>query len=403
MKNALTLAVLVAAFLVACPARAQVSFGDASKFNDGWLFRLTDDSTIVNPTFDDSQWRKLTLPHDWSIEGQLSPSLASCTGYLPGGIAWYRKHFKITDDAARHYIYFEGVYNRSEVYLNGHLLGKRPNGYISFLYDMTPYLKEGDNVLSVRVDHSRYADSRWYTGSGIYRDVWIIAAPEIHLAQWGTGWYATSLTDRQATIAVDMEVQKHIATREKLELSATLYDAVGKQVAQRRTRVSDGKEGITKETLTLKVTKPHRWNLNDPYLYTLKAELLSNGKRIDGCETKVGLRTLDFDPNKGFALNGNWMKVKGVCLHHDAGVLGSVVPPEVWERRLNNLKEIGVNAIRMSHNPQAPVVYDLCDQLGLLVMDEASDEWEFQNVNGSKDGIKVNRALMVLLTSFKNG
>lgn len=377
MKNALTLAVLVAAFLVACPARAQVSFGDASKFNDGWLFRLTDDSTIVNPTFDDTQWRKLTLPHDWSIEGQLSPSLASCTGYLPGGIGWYRKHFNITDNAARHYIYFEGVYNRSEVYLNGHLLGKRPNGYISFLYDMTPYLKEGDNVLSVRVDHSRYADSRWYTGSGIYRDVWIIAAPEIHLAQWGIGWYATSLTDRQATIAVDMEVQKHIATREKLELSATLYDAVGKQVAQRRTRVSDGKEGITKETLTLKVTKPHRWNLNDPYLYTLKAELLSNGKRIDGCETKVGLRTLDFDPNKGFALNGNWMKVKGVCLHHDAGVLGAVVPPEVWERRLNNLKEIGVNAIRMSHNPQAPVVYDLCDQLGLLVMDEASDEWEF--------------------------
>lgn len=377
MKNALTLAVLVAAFLVACPVRAQVSFGDASKFNDGWLFRLTDDSTIVNPTFDDTQWRKLTLPHDWSIEGQLSPSLASCTGYLPGGIGWYRKHFNITDNAARHYIYFEGVYNRSEVYLNGHLLGKRPNGYISFLYDMTPYLKEGDNVLSVRVDHSRYADSRWYTGSGIYRDVWIITAPEIHLAQWGTGWYATSLTDRQATIAVDMEVQKHIATHEKLELSATLYDAAGKQVAQRRTRVSDGKEGITKETLTLKVTKPHRWNLNDPYLYTLKAELLSNGKRIDGCETKVGLRTLNFDPNKGFALNGNWMKVKGVCLHHDAGVLGAVVPPEVWERRLNNLKEIGVNAIRMSHNPQAPVVYDLCDQLGLLVMDEASDEWEF--------------------------
>ena len=377
MKNALTLAVLVAAFLVACPARAQVSFGDASKFNDGWLFRLTDDSTIVNPTFDDTQWRKLRLPHDWSIEGQLSPSLASCTGYLPGGIGWYRKHFNITDNAARHYIYFEGVYNRSEVYLNGHLLGKRPNGYISFLYDMTPYLKEGDNVLSVRVDHSRYADSRWYTGSGIYRDVWLIAAPQIHLAQWGTGWYATSLTDRQVIIAVDMEVQKHIATHEKLEFSATLYDAAGKQVAQCRTRISDGKEGVTKETLTLKVTKPHRWNLNDPYLYTLKAELLSNGKRIDGCETNVGLRTLDFDPNEGFALNGNWMKVKGVCLHHDAGVLGAVVPSEVWERRLNNLKEIGVNAIRMSHNPQAPVVYDLCDQLGLLVMDEASDEWEF--------------------------
>lgn len=378
MKNAIfTLTVFMTALLTGLPAQAQVSFGNATKFNEDWLFRLTDDSTIVNPAFNDSEWRKLRLPHDWSIEGQLSPSLASCTGYLPGGIGWYRKHFKITDDAPRHYIYFEGVYNRSEVYLNGHLLGKRPNGYISFLYDMTPYLKEGDNVLSVRVDHSRYADSRWYTGSGIYRDVWLIAAPEIHLAQWGTSWHATSLTNRQATIAVDMEVQKHIATNDRLELSATLYDAAGKQVAQRRTRVSDGKEGITKENLTLKITNPHRWNLDDPYLYTLKTELLSNGQRIDGCETKVGLRTLKFDPNKGFALNDNWMKVKGVCLHHDAGVLGAVVPPEVWERRLNNLKEIGVNAIRMSHNPQAPVVYDLCDRLGLLIMDEASDEWEF--------------------------
>lgn len=378
MKNAIfTLTVFMTALLTGLPAQAQVSFGNATKFNEDWLFRLTDDSTIVNPAFNDSEWRKLRLPHDWSIEGQLSPSLASCTGYLPGGIGWYRKHFKITDDAPRHYIYFEGVYNRSEVYLNGHLLGKRPNGYISFLYDMTPYLKEGDNVLSVRVDHSRYADSRWYTGSGIYRDVWLIAAPEIHLAQWGTSWHATSLTNRQATIAVDMEVQKHIATNDRLELSATLYDAVGKQVAQRRTRVSDGKEGITKENLTLKITNPHRWNLDDPYLYTLKTELLSNGQRIDGCETKVGLRTLKFDPNKGFAFNDNWMKVKGVCLHHDAGVLGAVVPPEVWERRLNNLKEIGVNAIRMSHNPQAPVVYDLCDRLGLLIMDEASDEWEF--------------------------
>ncbi|WP_195370447.1 sugar-binding domain-containing protein [Parabacteroides leei] len=378
MKNVLFVAIIsVMAFFTTVPADAQVSFGDPLKFNDGWLFRLQDDSTAVGTDYNDSEWRKLSLPHDWSVEGQLSPSLASCTGYLPGGIGWYRKHFNITDKAARHYIYFEGVYNRSEVYLNGHLLGKRPNGYISFLYDMTPYLKEGENVLSVRVDHSRYADSRWYTGSGIYRDVWLVSAPEIHFAQWGIGWHATSLTDRQATVAVDMEVEKNRATSDKLEVSATLYDADGKQVAQRRTRVSNGKEGITKETLTLKVAKPTRWDLDHPYLYILETELLCNGKRIDNCKTNVGLRTLNFDPNKGFALNGNRMKVKGVCLHHDAGVLGAVVPPEVWQRRLTNLKEIGVNAIRMSHNPQAPIVYDLCDKLGLLVMDEASDEWEF--------------------------
>lgn len=364
--------------LLACfSVQAQVSFGEAKKFNENWLFSLSDDSLGASASYNDSKWRKLDLPHDWSVEGQLSPSLASCTGYLPGGIGWYRKHFQVTDKAARHYIYFEGAYNRSEVYLNGHLLGKRPNGYISFMYDMTPYLKEGDNVLAVRIDHSRYADSRWYTGSGIYRDVWMISAPDIHFAQWGIGWHATSLTDKQAVVAVDMEVEKHVKAAGALEVSAALYDADGTLVAQGRKKVADKAEGITKETVSLKVKKPRRWNLDAPYLYTLKTELLCDGKRIDGSSTNVGLRTLKFDANKGFALNGEWMKVKGVCLHHDAGVLGAVVPPEVWERRLRNLKEIGVNAIRMSHNPQAPVLYDLCDRMGFLVMDEASDEWEF--------------------------
>lgn len=174
-----------------------------------------------------------------------------------------------------------------------------------------------------------------------------------------------------------MEVEKHVKAAGALEVSAALYDAEGTLVAQGRKKVSDTAEGIAKETVSLKVKKPHRWNLDAPYLYTLKTELLCDGKRIDGSSTNVGLRTLKFDANKGFALNGEWMKVKGVCLHHDAGVLGAVVPPEVWERRLRNLKEIGVNAIRMSHNPQAPVLYDLCDRMGFLVMDEASDEWEF--------------------------
>lgn len=376
MKNKAFFIILLG-LLVCTIVQAQVSFGEAKKFNENWLFSLSDDSLGTSASYDDSKWRKLDLPHDWSVEGQLSPSLASCTGYLPGGIGWYRKHFQVTDKAARHYIYFEGAYNRSEVYLNGHLLGKRPNGYISFMYDMTPYLKEGDNVLAVRIDHSRYADSRWYTGSGIYRDVWMISAPDIHFAQWGIGWHATSLTDKQAVVAVDMEVEKHVKAAGALEVSAALYDAEGTLVAQGRKKVADKAEGIAKERVSLKVKKPHRWNLDAPYLYTLKTELFCDGKRLDGSSTNVGLRTLKFDANKGFALNGEWMKVKGVCLHHDAGVLGAVVPPEVWERRLRNLKEIGVNAIRMSHNPQAPVLYDLCDRMGFLVMDEASDEWEF--------------------------
>lgn len=370
---------VVLGMLQTAPVRAQVSFGDARKFNDGWLFVLGDNPAYSEPGCDDGDWRKLDLPHDWSIEGRMSPDLASCTGWLPGGVGWYRKHFTVTEDSPRHYIYFEGVYNRSEVYLNGHLLGKRPNGYISFMYDMTPYLnKDSDNVLAVRVDHSRSADSRWYTGSGIYRDVWTVSAGNVHFAQWGVGWHAVSLTDRQAVVEVDVEVQKHVGNRPELTVEALLYDADGRQVAKASSKVREWTEDRAEQVLALKVKEPERWDIDSPYLYTLKTVLLSGGSRIDGSEMKVGLRTLDFDPDRGFALNGRWMKVKGVCLHHDAGVLGAVVPREVWERRLKNLKEyLGANAIRLSHNPQAPVLYDLCDSLGLLVMDEASDEWEF--------------------------
>lgn len=367
-------------------AMAQVSFGDASHFNNQWLFNLKDEAAAVKNDFDDHKWRKLDLPHDWSVEGQLSPDMASCTGYLPAGIAWYRKHFtladgKISDSVltkevnARTYIYFEGVYNRSEVYLNGNLLGVRPSGFASFLYDMTPYLKEGENVLAVRVDHSRNADSRWYTGSGIYRDVWVVTAPEVHLAQWGTGYAATKITNAQANVAVEVAVDNAAAAKGGLQVKVEMFDANGKSVAKRNAAVKTA-EGA-KTTLNLSVAKPHRWTLDDPYLYTIKTQLVMGGKVIDGNEIKAGIREIKFDANKGFALNGNWMKVKGVCLHHDAGTLGAVVPEAVWERRLIKLKEIGVNAIRCSHNPQAPVLYDLCDRLGLLMMDEASDEWEF--------------------------
>ncbi len=366
-----TLLLSLIAVLCAVAAQAQVSFGEPSKFNDGWLFKLADDSTAVNPDYDDSKWRKLDLPHDWSIEGQLSPSLASCTGFLPGGIACYRKHSPPAGDAARQYIYFEGVYNRSEVYVNGHLLGKRPNGYVSFMYDMTPYLVPGDNVIAVRVDHSRYADSRWYTGSGIYRDVWLVEAPETHIAQWGVGYETTRLTDDRADIKVTVDIENPEKAK-KLQVKATLTDADGKVVSQSAAGVNNGKS-----TLTLRLKNPERWDIDNPYLYKLNTELWANGKRIDGSTTTAGLRSLEFNPDKGFALNGRWMKVKGVCLHHDAGVLGATVPEEVWERRLANLKSIGVNAIRCAHNPQAPALYDVCDRIGLLVMDEASDEWEF--------------------------
>ena len=357
-------------------ATAQVSFGKSQIFNDDWLFMQADDANAWKEDYNDQRWRKLNLPHDYSIEGIMSPDLASCTGYLPGGIAWYRKHFKVNDTEAMHYIYFEGVYNRSEVYLNGHLLGKRPNGYVSFMYDMTPYINNnGENVLAVKVDHSKYADSRWYTGSGIYRDVWMISAPKTHLSQWGSAYRLSKINAKQAEIEVDVQTENHLDSTDDGLFSAeiSILDANGKQVAQ-----SSCKIGVAeKKTVKVKLLQPHRWNLDAPYLYTILTKLIHNGTEIDSSVMRAGLRTLQFDPNKGFALNGQWMKVKGVCLHHDAGALGAVVPCDVWKRRLENLKKIGVNAIRMSHNPQAPALYDLCDEMGLLVKDEAFDEWEF--------------------------
>ena len=373
-------------------ANAQVSFGDAQKFDDGWKFMLTDNASAALPNFDDAAWRNVTLPHDWSVEAIASPDLASCTGYLPGGIGWYRKHFTVTDGAARHYIYFEGVYNRSEVYLNGQYLGSRPSGFASFMYDMTPYLKEGDNVIAVKADHSRYADCRWYTGSGIYRDVWIVSAPDVHLAMWGTAYRLTSMTAKAATVDVDVEVEKNVPARGKLEAVVSLVDKAGKIVATRKAQFKDLSKGTAKMTVTLNVPNPHPWNLDDPYLYELRTDLLMGGAKIDGNTVRAGLRTLEFSADHGFALNGKSIKVKGVCLHHDAGVLGAAVPYEVWYYRLAALKEIGVNGIRGSHNPHTPMLYDICDELGLLVMDEAFDEWEYPKkkwVTGWNQGTPV--------------
>ncbi|MBQ2006463.1 MAG: DUF4982 domain-containing protein, partial [Bacteroidales bacterium] len=268
------------------------------------------------------------------------------------------------------YIYFEGVYNRSTVYLNGHELGHRPNGYISFAYDLTPYLnREGENVLAVRVDHSRIADSRWYTGSGIYRDVYVVEAGKVHFSQWGVGYQLSSIDDKKAVISVDAAIDGLDSNKYKVNL--ILKDAKGAVVA--RTSAAAKQE----QTLSLTLKNPKRWSLSEPYLYSLEAQIVAGKEVVDVTSIPVGLRTLQFDADKGFALNGSWIKVKGVCLHHDAGVLGAAVPEDVWLRRLQNLKSIGVNAIRTSHNPQAPVFYDICDRIGLLVMDEAFDEWEF--------------------------
>ncbi len=350
-------------------------FGHSTLFNEGWLFSLSDNQQYKEPGFNDNAWRKLNLPHDWSVEGQLSQDNASCTGYLPAGIAWYRKHFDMKVDRSQEVacIYFEGVYNRSEVYVNGHLLGKRPNGYVSFLYEMTPYLKEKDNVVAVRVDHSRIADSRWYTGSGIYRDVYLVKAPKTRFAQWGTTYWLEKLMDDYAVVKVSMQVEN---IRQGNAVRVSVLDRDGNEVSTKNESLRTAVPGKPFEMMVA-VKNPQLWSIDSPYLYTLKCEVMQNGKTVDQSICSMGLRTLKFDANTGFELNGKNMKVKGVCLHHDAGVLGSAVPEEVWRRRVRALKLMGANAIRMSHNIQAPVLYDICDEEGMLVMDEGSDEWEF--------------------------
>lgn len=392
MKRTLFLTIALFMF-VGGMLHAKPQFGKAQLFNNNWRFTLSDEKDGASPTLDVSKWRTLDLPHDWSIEGTYSSGNASCTGYLPGGIGWYRKTFTVpeSEKGNKVFIYFEGVYDQSEVFINGTSVGKRPNGYVSFMYDLTTYLKFGqENVISVRVDHSLDRDSRFYTGSGIYRDTYLVYASPLHLDLWGVYFKATTITDKKADVAIETTIKNELPTGATFQISYEITDPV-----TRKTQVTSSKslkvDANAKATFiqNIAIVNPRRWSLEQPNLYTLKTVVKQDGKIVDQNEQQIGLRTLTFDANKGFALNGVWTKVKGVCIHHEAGCLGAAVPREVWKRRLTNLKEIGCNAIRLSHNPQATDVYELCDQIGLLVMDEAFDEWEFPKrkwITGWNDG-----------------
>lgn len=370
-----------AVMLAVTSLQAKPQFGYAELFNNNWKFNLSDIKEGSSSTLDDSKWRKLDLPHDWSVEETLSPDKASCPGYLPGGIGWYRKSFTVpeSEKSKKVFIYFEGVYNHSEVFINGVSVGKRPNGYISFMYDLTPYLKFGqENLLSVRVDHSLERDSRWYSGSGIYRDVYLVYASPVHLDLWGVYFKANNIGPKKAEVSVETTINNELTGRSEVQVLHEIIDPTSGKVvvtAAKKQALEAGKKTTLSQMFAIPI--PKSWSLEQPNLYTLKTIVKQNGKIIDQNEQQIGLRTLTFDPNKGFALNDVWTKVKGVCIHHDAGCLGSAVPREVWKRRLVTLKEMGCNAIRMSHNPQAPDVYELCDEIGMLVMDEAFDEWEF--------------------------
>lgn len=352
--------------------------GKPSLFNSAWSFHKGDISTGINGLAAETQWKTIDLPHDWSIEGPFSDEWASATGYLPGGIGWYKKSFTANSSwqGRQVYIYFDGVYKNSEVWINGHYLGKRPNGFIPFKYELSPYLNlNGKNTLAVKVDHSEFADSRWYTGSGIYRNVYLIVKNKVHVDPWDVAFSTPTVSANQATVKVKVNITNNTVGDAKVTVKVNLFNYKFKAVAsvQKQLRVKAGKQEVE---FGQKIVGPELWDTENPHLYKLRVSLSRNGNSIDEVTQNVGIRSIRFDKDKGFFLNEQNTKLKGVCIHDDAGALGVAVPQEVWVRRLRILKDAGVNSLRLSHNPHADYLYDLCDKMGFLVMDEAFDEWE---------------------------
>ena len=346
-------------------------------FDKGWHFHLGDVKNGESAALADANWRLLDLPHDWSIEGKFSKDNPATPegGALPGGIGWYRKTFTVPADKKDKlmYIDFDGVYQKSDVWINGHHLGFRPNGYISFRYELTPYLNYGakKNVIAVKVDNSVQPNSRWYSGSGIYRNVWLVTTNKIAIDHWGTSVTTSEVSQASAKIHLQTAVKNGSAAN--IKLKSTVFDSNGKAV---KSAVSNMSETVVNQDLT--VENPHLWSVDHPYLYKIVSQVLSGNQVIDTYTTPLGIRYFDFDPDKGFSLNGKHLKILGVCDHHDLGSLGAAVNIRALERQLQMLKAMGCNGIRTSHNPPAPELLDLCDKMGFIVMDEAFDCWEWK-------------------------
>jgi beta-galactosidase len=369
-------------FIVLLPglSSAQVK---RDNFDAGWKFLLGDDSAARDRDFVDSKWRVLDLPHDWSIEGRFSDknTTGQQEGGLPAGIGWYRKHFRVApaDKGRMVYVEFDGIYRNSEVWINGHYLGKRPNGYISFRYELGPWLLgSGTNVLAVRVDNSAQPNSRWYTGSGIYRHVRLVTTGPVAVDQWGVAVSTPEVSPQRARVHVVTTLRvagPAVGQRDQpVTIVNTLYDAMGQPVAADTLhRRPEGALPAFGQDLVL--ASPRRWSPDHPYLYTLKTRLLVAGRVIDEYTTRTGIRSFRFDARQGLLLNGESLKIRGVCLHHDLGALGAAVNTSAIRRQLQILKDMGCNGIRTAHNPPAPELLDLCDEMGFIVMDEAFDMW----------------------------
>ena len=330
-----------------------------------WRFHLGDAADAGSMLYDDRGWRTVTLPHDWAVEHPFDPAHSSGTGYLPGGIGWYRRSFTLSEEeaAGRVRIHFQGVYKHARIWINSNYLGQHAYGYTSFTFDVSEFVRPGENLIAVRVEHVDTADSRWYTGSGINRHVALETTDPICFEPWGIFAATLSASEAEATLRIRYET----TGAERVRFQLLDYE---KQLVS--TAEGQGEQG----EIPMTVPEPLLWSPDHPTLYTLRGETLAGERITDTVDIPFGIRVFCFDPEEGFFLNGTGMKLKGVCVHHDAGCLGAAVPKSVWEHRLRKLKDMGCNALRTAHNPPDPDLLDLCDELGLLVMDEAFDEWE---------------------------
>ncbi|WP_309016634.1 sugar-binding domain-containing protein [Pelagicoccus sp. SDUM812003] len=346
-----------------------------------WQFSLSPGSDVTESELDATLWKSVRVPHDWSVEASFQNNLEGATGYLPGGIGWYQKRFSLppTTDETCVYLVFDGIYNNAEVWLNGHFLGQHPYGYSPFHYEISSLLSgEGEeNLLRVKVDRTRYADSRWYTGSGIYRDVKVIVADALHVPVWGTYFTTPSVTPHQALVDSKVTVRNSRSHSARFALRVTLFSPDGSKVAQAEEtgELKPGEEQEFAQRLT--VAEPMLWGVERASLYRAVTEVYEGERLADRIEDRIGIRSIRFDPDQGFFLNGKNMKIKGVCLHHDGGAVGAAVPKDVWRRRLKTLQAGGCNAVRMAHNPASEELIELCDEMGILVQQEFFDEWDY--------------------------
>ncbi|MFZ2287304.1 MAG: beta-galactosidase GalB [Bacteroidales bacterium] len=379
IRGILPLALIVMAVISAC---SNPEPRERASFNEGWKFSVAAGGEEWQGSVDDSGWRLLDLPHDWSIEGEFSDTNPASPGggALPGGIGWYRKTFTVSDSDKEKLIYieFDGVYKNSDIWINGNHIGRWPYGYSSFRYDLTPYLRYGEeeNVVAVRVDNSQQPNSRWYSGSGIYRNVWLEKTAMIAVDHWGTFVTTPEVTGEEALLRVITQVKNGTGSGATVRLETAVYDADNRRVASSGTDPVKINGSVTAMTQELKVKDPELWSVDRPYIYRVVTEVYAENTLTDRYETVTGIRTFNFDSGKGFFLNGEPLKILGVCNHHDLGCLGAAVNTRAMERQLEILKEMGCNAIRTSHNPPAPELLDLCDRMGFIVMDEAFDMWK---------------------------